>query len=58
MNKVDCVICGKYRKVEKPKRYLLEKSQLFLLFEKSKNKDEKLFKEEESNRDILNSSFD
>ena len=57
MKKFYCVICGNYRKFEKPKRsYLLEKT----VFEKKnisywknicnkcKNEDEKLCKEEES----------
>ena len=44
------VICGKYRKIEKHKiSYLLEKTLvLSIIFSKSKNEDEKLFKEEES----------
>ena len=44
------VICGKYRKFEKHKiSYLLEKTLvLSIIFSKSKNEDEKLFKEEES----------
>ena len=33
MNKSYCVICGKYRKFEKPKTlYILEKHKFFLLF--------------------------
>ena len=50
MKKLDCVICGKYRKLEKPKiSYLLEKALvLSIIYSKSKNDDEKLFKEEES----------
>ena len=33
MEKLYCVICGKYRKLEKPQiSYLLEKSYFFLLF--------------------------
>ena len=45
-----CVICGKYRKFEKPKiSYLLEKTLvLSIICSKCKNEDEKLFKEEES----------
>ena len=50
MNKLYCVICGKYRKFEKPKiSYLLEKTLvLSIICSKCKNEDEKLFKEEES----------
>ena len=45
-----CVICGKYRKFEKPKiSYLLEKTLvLSIICSKCKNEDEQLFKEEES----------
>ena len=45
-----CVICGKYRKFEKPKMsYLLEKTLVvFIICSKCNNEDEKLFKEEES----------
>ena len=50
MKKVYCVICGKFRKFEKPKiSYLLEKTLvLSIISSKCKNEDEKLFKEEES----------
>ena len=50
MKNVYCVICGKYRKFEKPKiSYLLQKTLvLSIISSKSKNEDEKLFKEEES----------
>ena len=50
MENLYCVICNKYRKFEKPKiLYLLEKTLvLSLIFNKCQNKDEKLFKEEES----------
>ena len=50
MKKLYCVICCKYRKFEKPKiSYLLENTLvLFIICSKCKNKDEKLFKEEES----------
>ena len=50
MKKLYCVICGKYRKFEKPKiSYLLEKTLvLSIICSKCKNEDEKLFKEEES----------
>ena len=48
MKKSDCVICEKYRKFEKPKiSHLLEKTLvLSIICSKSKNQDEKLFKEE------------
>ena len=47
MKKFYCVICGKYRKLEKPKiSYLLEKTLvLSIICSKCKNEDEK---EEES----------
>ena len=50
MKKVYCVICGKFRKFEKPKiSYLLEKTLvLSIISSKCKNEDKKLFKEEES----------
>ena len=50
MKKLYCVICGKYRKFEKPKiSHLLEKTLvLSIICSKCKNEDEKLFKEEES----------
>ena len=50
MKKLYCVICGKYRKFEKPKiSYLLEKTLVFFIIcSKCKNEDEILFKEEES----------
>ena len=50
MKKLYCVICCKYRKFEKPKiSYLLEKTLvLSVICSKRKNKDERLFKEEES----------
>ena len=50
MKKLCCVICGKYRKFEKPKiSYLLEKTLvLSIICSKCKNEDEKIFKEEES----------
>ena len=48
--KLYCIICGKYRKYEKPKiSYLLEKRLvLSIICSKCKNEDDKLFKEEES----------
>ena len=48
MKKLYCVICGKYRKFEKPKiSYLLEKTLvLSVICSKHKNEDEEVFKEE------------
>ena len=48
MKKLYCVICGKYRKFEKPKiSYLLEKTLvLSIIFSKCKNEDENIFKGE------------
>ena len=45
MKRLCCVICGKYRKFEKPKRpYILEKALvLSIIFSKLKNQDEKNF---------------
>ena len=50
MKNLYCIICCKYRKFEKAKiSYLLEKTLvLSIICSESKNKDEKLFKEEES----------
>ena len=50
MKKLYCVICGKYRKFEKPKTsYLLEKTLvLSIICSKCKNEDEKIFKKEDS----------
>ena len=50
MKKLYCVICGKYRKFEKPKTsYLLEKTLvLSIICSKCNNEDENFFKEEES----------
>ena len=50
MKKLYCVICGQYRKFEKPKTsYLLEKALvLSIICSKCKNEGKKLFKEEES----------
>ena len=45
MKKVYCVICGKYRKFEKPKTsYILEKTVLSIICIKCKNEDEKYLK--------------
>ena len=48
MKKIQCVICGKYRKFEKPKiSYLLEKTLvLSIICSKCGNKEKKLFREE------------
>ena len=50
MNEIYCVICGKYRKFEKPEMsYILEKTLvLFITCCKCEKEDEKIFKEEES----------
>ena len=50
MKKICCVICGKYRKFEKPKiLYILEKTLvLSIICSKCNNEDEKRFKGEES----------
>ena len=50
MKKLYCVICGKYKKFEKPKiSYLLERTLvLTIICSKCKNEDEKVFKEEDS----------
>ena len=50
MKKLCCVLCGKYRKFEKPKiSYLFEKTLvLSVICSKCENKDEKLFKEKPS----------
>ena len=50
MKKLYCVICGKYRKFEKPKiSYIIEKTLvLYIICSKSRNEAEKIFKEEES----------
>ena len=55
MKKLYCIICGIYRKLEKPKiSYSLEKSLvLSIISSKCKNEDEKIFKKEES-IEILN----
>ena len=51
MKKLYCIICGKYRKFEKPKiSYFLEKKLVVpIIWSKCKNEDEKLFKEEQLN---------
>ena len=57
MKKLYCLICDKCKKFEKPKiLYLLEKTLvLSIICSKYKNEDEKLFKEEESIKNIKNS---
>ena len=55
MKKLYCLICGTYKKFEKSKlSYLLKKRLvLSIFFSKSKNEDERLFKEDIS-VEILN----
>ena len=50
MKKLNCVICGKYRKFEKPKiSYILEKTLVRpIICSKCKNEDKEIFKDEES----------
>ena len=50
MKKLYCVICGRCKKFEKPKKsYLFEKTLVAsIICSKCKNEDEKLFKEEDS----------
>ena len=48
MKKLYCVICGKYRKFEKPKTSNLLGLVVSIICSKCKNEDENLFKEEES----------
>ena len=50
MKTLYCIICCRYRKLEKPKiSYLLEKTLvLSIICSKCKNEDEKIFKEEDS----------
>ena len=50
MKKFYCIICGNYRKFEKPETsYIFEKTLvLSIICSKCKNEDEKIFKEEES----------
>ena len=49
MEKLYCVICGKYRKFERPKiSYIFEKTLILsIICSKCKNEDEKVFKQEE-----------
>ena len=47
MKELCCVICGKYRKCEKPKiSHFLEKAFRSTICSKCKNEDEELLKEE------------
>ena len=49
MKKSCCIICGKYRKFEKPKiSDIYKKTVLSIICSKCKNEGEKIFKEEES----------
>ena len=49
MKKLYCVTCGKYKKFEQPKTYIFEKTfVLSIIYNKCKNEDEKILKEEES----------
>ena len=51
MKKLDCVICSKYRKIEKPKMsYLIKKKKIVpsIFCSKYKNEEQKIFREEES----------
>ena len=50
MENLYCIICNKYKKIEKRKiSHLLEKTLvLSVICSKCKNEDEKIFKEEES----------
>ena len=49
LKKLNCLICSKCRKFEKPKMsYFLEKALILsIIYNKYKNEDEKLFKEQE-----------
>ena len=50
MKKIYCIICGEYRKCEKPKiSYIFEEILvLSIICSNCENEDEKIFKEEES----------
>ena len=50
IKKLDCVICSKYRKIEKPKMsYLIKKKKIpSIICSKYKNEEQKIFREEES----------
>ena len=52
MKKIYCVLCGKYRKPEKPKiSFIFDKTLVVsIICSKCKNEDEKIFKGEESIR--------
>ena len=53
MKKLYCLICGTYRKFEKSKLSYYKRLVLSIFFSKSKNEDERLFKEDMS-VEILN----
>ena len=55
MKKLYCVICGKYAKFGEPKiSYLLGKTLiLFIIYSKSKNEDENIFKKEKSTEVLI-----
>ena len=58
MRKLYCIICGKYRKVEKRKlSNFLGKTVLSIICRQCKNDDQKLFKEEESIEILKNLSL-
>ena len=61
MKKIYCIICGKYRKFEKPKvRYIFKKKTvLSIICSKCENEDKKVYKEEvlSINWDIKNYRF-
>ena len=52
IKKLDCVICSKYRKIEKPKMsFLIKKKKKIvpsIFCSKYKNEEQKIFREEES----------
>ena len=59
MRKLYCIICGKYRKVEKRKLscFLGKTLVLSIICRQCKNDDQKLFKEEESIEILKNLSL-
>ena len=61
MKKIYCIICGKYRKFEKPKvTYISKKTTvLSIICSKCENEDKKVYKEEvlSINWDIKNYRF-
>ena len=50
MEKISCVICGKYKKFKNSKYHILSKKTLVLsiICSKCESEDEKIFKEEQS----------